>query len=119
MLKLLWNVFSFGVTVWMVQLLCHRIGVGSYGTSSATIALAGVALLAATVAAALISIGGALLKVNSLEERRDAFWLVGLLIPIGLGIAVFDVGKWLLLLVGIVNRDPNSKPAEFLLWLFQ
>lgn len=114
-MKLLWNLAGLSLTIWIMRSLCKFIEPQSFGTSSGTIAFAGINLLGAIAAGILIMIGSRILKVEKIEDQKQDFVLLGLLIPIGLGVGFFYFGKWVLMLIGIVKE--GGTPSDLYRWL--
>jgi hypothetical protein len=110
-----WNMLAFFSTLALTKWLIEVLGAIAYGSTLGNFKLAGVMLLAATVAAFFVLIGSGLFKVNK-EKQTDVFWWAGVWIPIGIAGCATFLGRAALILVGIIK--PGTAPPEFLQWLF-
>ena len=116
-MKLIWNLVGVGIILWVVRALCHLVGPESYGTRSGTIKMAGIVFLAGVVAVWMIMLGSRLFKIGYREGMQRSFWLLGFIFTVSLLATWFYFGKWVFILLGIVEE--GGTPSSYLLWLFQ
>ncbi len=95
-----WDVVGSVLVVLMIVWLGHQLGAEAYGTPSGNIAAAGIFFLA-VLATGLLAQGASKLFKIDLESVGCFLMLVMLS---GTGGFLYFAGRWLLMLVGIVDR---------------